>query len=127
VGSGLPGAQTRCGARPGEIAIVVALLVSLRILIAVPGWVRHVRRPEARAIRVVGVGGGGNNAVDRMVTVGIHGVSFVGFNTDAPALRGSSAGLKVRIGDKTTGGLGAGGDPGLGRAAAEEDAEWRTR
>jgi cell division protein FtsZ len=113
---------------PGQIAIavaiVVAVLLSLRILVAVPGWVRHVRRPEARAIRVVGVGGGGNNAVDRMVGAGIDGVSFVGFNTDAQALRGSRAGLKVRIGDKTTGGLGAGGDPDLGRAAAEEDAEW---
>jgi len=113
---------------PGEIAIVIAIVVavllSLRILVEVPGWVRHVRRPEARTIRVVGVGGGGNNAVDRMVSAGIHGVSFVGFNTDAQALRGSAAGLKVRIGDKTTGGLGAGGDPDVGRAAAEEDAEW---
>jgi cell division protein FtsZ len=113
---------------PGEIAIavgvVVALLVSLRILVEVPGWVRHVRRPEARAIRVVGVGGGGNNAVDRMVGAGIQGVGFVGLNTDAQALRRSSAGLKLRIGDSTTGGLGAGGDPDVGRAAAEEDAEW---
>jgi cell division protein FtsZ len=113
---------------PGEIAIavavVVAALLSLRILVAVPGWVRHVRRPEARAIRVVGVGGGGNNAVDRMVAAGIHGVGFVGLNTDAQALRQSTAGLKLRIGDSTTGGLGAGGDPDVGRAAAEEDAEW---
>ena len=113
---------------PAEIAVVIAIgvavLVTLRILAAVPGWVRHVRRPEARAIRVVGVGGGGNNAVDRMVRAGIHGVSFVGFNTDAQALRRSTADLKLRIGESTTGGLGAGGDPEVGRAAAEEDAEW---
>jgi cell division protein FtsZ len=112
----------------GQIAIIVAIsvavLLSLRILIAVPGWVRHVRRPETRIIRVVGVGGGGNNAVDRMVRAGIKGVSFVGFNTDAQALRKSTAGSKLRIGDMITGGLGAGGDPDVGRRAAEEDAKW---
>jgi cell division protein FtsZ len=110
---------------PGAIVVAVvvigALLLSLRILWAVPGWVRHVRRPEAREIRVIGVGGGGNNAVDRMVRAGIDTVSFVGFNTDAQALRGSTAGLKVRIGRATTGGLGSGGDPEVGRKAAEED------
>ena len=113
---------------PGEIAVVVAIgvavLVTLRLLVAVPGWLRRTRRPEARAIRVVGVGGGGNNAVDRMVRAGIRGVDFVGFNTDAQALRRSTAGTKLRIGEATTGGLGAGGDPEVGRAAAEEDAEW---
>lgn len=113
---------------PGEIAIVVAVaavgLVALRLLYVVPGWVRDLRRPEARAIRVVGVGGGGNNAVDRMVRAGIRGVSFVGFNTDAQALRRSTAETKLRIGDAATGGLGAGGDPEVGRAAAEEDATW---
>ena len=94
---------------PGEIAIIVAIgvavLVLLRILFLVPGWVRRVRRPEARTIRVVG-GGGGNNAVDRMVRASIRGVSFVGFNTDAQALRKSTAGSKLRIGDMITGGLG---------------------
>ena len=113
---------------PGEIVVVVvvglAVLLSLRILWVVPGWVRTIRRPETRAIRVVGVGGGGNNAVDRMVRAGIRAVSFVGFNTDAQALRRSTAGLKIRIGDATTGGLGSGGDPDVGRRAAEEDAEW---
>jgi cell division protein FtsZ len=112
----------------GEIAVIVAIGVAvvllLRILMSAPGWVRHVRRPEARTIRVVGVGGGGNNAVDRMVKAGIHGVSFVGFNTDAQALRRSTAGSKLRIGDMVTGGLGAGGDPDVGRRAAEEDAKW---
>ena len=116
---------------PGQIAaVVVAALVivlSLRILIAVPGWVRRVRRPEMRAIRVVGVGGGGNNAVDRMIRARIRGVSFVAFNTDAQALRRSTAGTKIRIGDRTTGGLGSGGDPEVGRRAAEEDADWIAR
>src|SRR6185295_19219278 len=97
---------------PAEVVVVVLIglvvLLSLRIMLAVPGWVRHVRRPESRAIRVVGVGGGGNNAVDRMVAAGIRDVSFVGFNTDAQALRRSTAGLKIRIGETTTGGLGAG-------------------
>jgi len=113
---------------PAEVVVVVLIglvvLLSLRIMLAVPGWVRHVRRPESRAIRVVGVGGGGNNAVDRMVAAGIRDVSFVGFNTDAQALRRSTAGLKIRIGETTTGGLGSGGDPDVGRRAAEEDAEW---
>jgi len=114
---------------PGEIVLAVvvvgvAVVLALRILWVVPGWVRRVRRPETRAIRVVGVGGGGNNAVDRMVGAGIRAVSFVGFNTDAQALRRSKAGLKIRIGDATTGGLGSGGDPDVGRRAAEEDAEW---
>jgi cell division protein FtsZ len=113
---------------PGEVVVVViiglAVLLSLRILWVVPAWVRGVRRPETRAIRVVGVGGGGNNAVDRMVRAGIPAVSFVGFNTDAQALRRSTADLKIRIGHATTGGLGSGGDPEVGRRAAEEDAEW---
>jgi len=113
---------------PGEIALVVLIgvvvLLSVRILMVAPGWIRRIRRPESRAIRVVGVGGGGNNAVDRMVRAGIRGVSFVGFNTDAQALRRSTAGSKLRIGEATTGGLGSGGDPDVGRRAAEEDAEW---
>jgi cell division protein FtsZ len=110
---------------PGEIVlaalVIGAVLLTLRILWAIPGWVRHVRRPETREIRVIGVGGGGNNAVDRMVRAGIKAVSFVGFNTDAQALRRSTAGLKVRIGRETTDGLGSGGDPEVGRKAAEED------
>ncbi len=103
------------------VVVIGAVLLLLRILWAVPDWVRSVRRPEERRIRVVGVGGGGNNAVDRMVRAGIEDVSFVGFNTDAQALRSSTAGLRVRIGRETTGGLGSGGDPEVGRKAAEED------
>jgi cell division protein FtsZ len=106
------------------VVIGLAILLSVRLLTGVPAWIRRVRRPETRAIRVVGVGGGGNNAVDRMVGAGIKTVSFVGFNTDAQALRRSSATTKIRIGQVTTGGLGSGGDPDIGRRAAEEDAEW---
>jgi cell division protein FtsZ len=107
-----------------NVVVGLAVLLSLRILWVVPAWVRRVRRPETRAIRVAGVGGGGNNAVDRMVRAGIHAVSFVGFNTDAQALRRSTAGMKIRIGQATTGGLGSGGDPDVGRQAAEEDEKW---
>jgi len=110
----------------GETVVVVvviglAVLLSVRILIAVPGWARRVRTPETRALRVIGVGGGGSNAVDRMVRARIQAISFVSCNTDAQALRRSSAETKIRIGDSITGGLGAGGDPEIGRRAAEED------
>ena len=91
-------------------------------MISIPGWVRRARRPEARAIRVVGVGGGGSNAVDRMVGSRIRGVGFVACNTDAQVLRRSTAETRIRIGDSITGGLGSGGDPEIGRRAAEEDA-----
>jgi len=74
-------------------------------------------------IKVVGVGGGGCNAVERMIQEGLRGVEFVGVNTDAQALLQSSASIRVRIGDKLTRGLGAGGDPENGRKAAEESAE----
>jgi cell division protein FtsZ len=102
-------------------AIVVGGALMLRILALVPGRVRRLRRPETRAILVVGVGGGGSNAVDRMVAARIPGVSFVACNTDAQGLRQSSAPTKVRIGESTTGGLGSGGDPEVGRRSAEED------
>ena len=109
---------------PGEaVAVVIiglAALLTLRLLIAIPGWVRHARTPETRAIRVVGVGGGGSNAVDRMVDAGL-GASFVVCNTDAQALRRSGAGTKIRIGEAITGGLGSGGNPEIGRRAAQED------
>ncbi len=103
------------------IIIGLAALLSLRLLMAVPGWAGRNRKPESRAIRVVGVGGGGSNAVDRMVRAGIHAASFVVCNTDAQALRVSTAATKIRIGDAITGGLGSGGDPEIGRRAAEED------
>lgn len=74
-------------------------------------------------IKVVGVGGGGCNAVDRMIDEGMHGVEFVAINTDAQALMLSKATTRVRIGEKLTRGLGSGGDPESGRKAAEESAE----
>jgi len=74
-------------------------------------------------IRVVGVGGGGSNAVNRMLEEGIAGVEFIAVNTDAQALMLSTASKRVRIGDKLTRGLGVGGDPELGRKAAEESAD----
>ena len=71
-------------------------------------------------IKVVGVGGGGGNAVNRMVTAGVRGVEFIAINTDKAALYLSKANQKIQIGDKTTSGMGAGGKPENGRAAAEE-------
>jgi cell division protein FtsZ len=74
-------------------------------------------------IKVVGVGGGGSNAVNRMIEEGIQGVEFVAINTDAQALMLSKASTRVRIGSKLTRGLGAGGNPEVGRKSAEESAE----
>ena len=71
-------------------------------------------------IKVVGVGGGGGNAINRMVDAGVKGVEFIAVNTDKAALLKSKATQKVQIGDKTTAGMGAGGNPDNGRAAAEE-------
>ncbi len=72
------------------------------------------------SIKVVGVGGGGGNAINRMVDAGVKGVEFVAINTDKAALLKSKANQKIQIGDKTTAGMGAGGNPDNGRAAAEE-------
>lgn len=74
-------------------------------------------------IRVIGIGGGGSNAVNRMIRAEMMGVEFIACNTDAQALLQSDAPHKIRIGDKITRGLGAGGDPGIGQRAAEEDKE----
>jgi cell division protein FtsZ len=74
-------------------------------------------------IRVIGVGGGGSNAVNRMIRAEMMGVEFIAVNTDAQALLQSDAPNKIRIGDKVTRGLGAGGDPGIGQRCAEEDSE----
>ena len=71
-------------------------------------------------IKVVGVGGGGGNAINRMVDAGVKGVEFVAINTDKAALIKSKADVKLQIGDKTTAGMGAGGNPNNGHAAAEE-------
>ncbi|MDQ3127060.1 MAG: cell division protein FtsZ [Chloroflexota bacterium] len=74
-------------------------------------------------IRVIGVGGGGSNAVNRMIRAEMMGVEFISLNTDAQALLQSDAPHKIRIGDKITRGLGAGGDSTIGARAAEEDSE----
>lgn len=74
----------------------------------------------AQKLKVVGVGGGGNNAVNRMIEAGIKGVEFVCVNTDKQALLRSSAEQKIQLGDKLTGGKGAGGKAEIGKKAAEE-------
>jgi cell division protein FtsZ len=74
-------------------------------------------------IRVIGVGGGGSNAVNRMIRAEMMGVEFIALNTDAQALLQSDAPHKIRVGDKITRGLGAGGDPSFGERAAEEDTD----
>src|SRR5215213_4309825 len=82
--------------------------------------------PDARRgarIKVVGVGGGGSNAVNRMVEVGLSGVEFIVANTDVQALDHNRASVKVQIGHKLTKGLGAGADPNIGRQAALEDTD----
>jgi cell division protein FtsZ len=74
-------------------------------------------------IKVVGVGGGGGNAINRMIKENLQGVEFIAVNADAQALFFSEAPYQIRIGDKLTKGLGAGGDPEIGAQAAEETAE----
>lgn len=75
------------------------------------------------SIKVIGVGGGGQNAVNRMIDEGIQGVEFVSVNTDSQALMLSAAPVRLRIGDKLTKGLGSGGNPEIGQRAAEESRE----
>ncbi len=74
-------------------------------------------------IKVVGVGGGGNNAVNRMIENGVGSVEFIVVNTDAQALKGAAAAQKIQIGEKLTKGLGAGAKPEIGKEAAEESRE----
>jgi len=74
-------------------------------------------------IKVIGAGGGGSNAVDRMIEAGIQGVDFITVNTDAQALIHSGAPVRVRLGPKLTNGLGSGGNPVIGQKAAEETTE----
>jgi len=74
-------------------------------------------------IKVIGVGGGGNNAVNRMIISGLKGVEFIAVNTDAQALQLTQTLNKVQIGAKLTKGLGAGGNPEIGQKAAEESKE----
>ncbi len=78
---------------------------------------------DEAVIKVVGVGGGGGNAVEYMVKQVIEGVEFIAMNTDAQVLKTSSAHIKLQIGSEVTKGLGAGADPNVGREAAQEDRE----
>ncbi len=78
---------------------------------------------EFAQIKVMGVGGGGSNAVNRMISAGLKSVEFIAVNTDAQALYLSEAGTKIQIGAKLTKGLGAGANPDIGRQAAEESKE----
>jgi cell division protein FtsZ len=71
-------------------------------------------------LKVVGVGGGGSNAVNRMIAAGIHGMEFVTINTDVQALRRSVAPVRIQIGEQISRGLGVGGNPTIGQQAAEE-------
>ena len=78
---------------------------------------------QLATIKVIGVGGGGNNAVNRMIDHGVEGVDFIAVNTDAQALNMSKAEIKMQIGGKLTRGLGAGANPEVGKKAAEESKE----
>lgn len=80
-------------------------------------------RTVGACIKVIGVGGGGSNAVNRMIDAGVEGVEFLVANTDVQALQESKAPVKIQIGTKLTKGLGAGADPEIGREAALEDTE----
>ncbi|GHV07711.1 cell division protein FtsZ [Clostridia bacterium] len=79
------------------------------------------------SIKVIGVGGAGNNVVHRMMKIGVRGVEFVTINTDKVALQGSMATHKIQIGEKLTGGKGAGADPEVGRKSAEENRQQITK
>ncbi len=91
---------------------------TLRILLDEDNEAKHGAR-----IKVIGVGGGGSNAVNRMVQSGLTGVEFIVANTDRQALMHNAAPVKLQIGGKLTKGLGAGADPNVGKAAALEDTE----
>ncbi|MGE7841949.1 cell division protein FtsZ [Lysinibacillus sp. NPDC093712] len=78
---------------------------------------------QLAVIKVIGVGGGGNNAVNRMIEHGVQGVDFIAVNTDSQALNLSKAEIKLQIGTKLTRGLGAGANPEVGKKAAEESRE----
>src|ERR1039458_2636153 len=79
--------------------------------------------PRGARIKVIGVGGGGNNAVNRMIAAGVEGVEFISANTDVQALQLSNASVKLQLGVKLTSGLGAGANPDVGRRAALEDSD----
>src|ERR1700735_5493197 len=83
----------------------------------------HDEIPHGARIKVIGVGGGGNNAVNRMIAASVEGVEFISANTDVQALQLSNAPIKLQLGVKLTSGLGAGANPDVGRRAALEDSD----
>jgi cell division protein FtsZ len=83
----------------------------------------HDEMPRGARIKVIGVGGGGNNAVNRMIAAHVEGVEFIAANTDVQALQVSNAAVKLQLGVKLTSGLGAGANPDIGRRAALEDSD----
>ena len=83
----------------------------------------HDEMPRGARIKVIGVGGGGNNAVNRMIAAHVEGVEFIAANTDVQALATSNAPVKLQLGVKLTSGLGAGANPDVGRRAALEDSD----
>src|SRR6202043_835056 len=83
----------------------------------------HDEIPQGARIKVIGVGGGGNNAVNRMIAANVAGVEFIAANTDVQALQISNAPVKLQLGVRLTSGLGAGANPDVGRRAALEDTE----
>ena len=103
------------------------LFSSRRESVAKPSRARSMEvTPEitpVASIKVLGVGGGGCNAVNRMIKTGLKGIEFIGINTDAQALYHSESATKINIGKATTRGLGAGSNPDIGRQAAEESLE----
>ncbi|HET6315255.1 MAG TPA: cell division protein FtsZ [Chloroflexota bacterium] len=112
----MPDGRQRGGFNPDRLADLS------RTVSVVPQIVEPPRESQARGfteVKIVGVGGGGSNAVNRMVETGVQGVEFIAVNTDAQALQMSSAMRKIPIGGRSAKGLGAGGDPEQGERAAE--------
>ena len=96
----------------------------LNIAPEAPTQTNHLQTPiHMPVLKVIGLGGGGGNAVERMIELGLRGVEFITANTDQQALENSQAPVKIQLGPKSTRGLGAGGKPEIGRSAAEES--WR--
>ena len=83
----------------------------------------ELAKPTPAILKVVGCGGGGSSAVNRMIKDGVKFVDFIVLNTDLQALNKSNSKVRIPIGQKLTGGLGAGGNPEIGQKAAEEDRE----
>jgi cell division protein FtsZ len=111
------------GAEMGELKNLQGVIAAMSNL---PDDLRihyHDEIPHGARIKVIGVGGGGNNAVNRMIAANVVGVEFIAANTDVQALQVSNAPVKLQLGVKLTSGLGAGANPDVGRRAALEDSD----